>query len=334
MTDIHDPYGLKELDRKLTRRGDFIKCPVRGCCQWLMPPSRRPKFAGEPCPTHGVVTHRSGTYSYRDYRRNLIVGAAFFDQHIRHHPFKYEAHRFGSEKSEDALTWNVLRSLQHAQALDEVAALVLGHRFRTEPRLFLWGLEIMSDSVRPWDLLIAARERFESDLPVNRPCTEPDAALFLPGQYLILIEAKFTSGNPVYRRDRNKLLDLTLDQLIHIYQDPSLHYLNYEEACQREAVHYQLWRNLIFAEYMATLDSPQTIAAVVNLVREGTEHDTCWPVVSLMNEPYRHRFEQVTWEDLYVIARRTGAIDIAQYMQNKTAGLKPAFSLDNFLDTP
>ena len=323
-----DPYGLAELDRKIRRckKTGRIKCPVRGCRHWLRPPKRAPKSAGEPCPEHGVVSHTS-TYSYADYRRNLVVDGFFFDQHIRYHPFKYEAHRFGSEKSEDALTWNVLRGLQTTNALGEVAALALGRRYRQEPRLFLWGLEIMADAVEPWDLLIKARERFESDLPVNRPLTEPDAALFLPGSYLILIEAKFTSHNPVYRRDRTKLLDLTLGQLIHIYQDPGLQFLDYEEAGQRDEIHYQLWRNLIFSEYMAKLDSPQTIGMVVNLVRSGTEHDACWPVLSLMHPPFRDRFEQLSWEDLYAIAERSGASSIIRYMQNKTAGLKPAFHL-------
>jgi hypothetical protein len=64
------------------------------------------------------------------------------------------------------------------------------------------------------ELLIAARKRFESDLPVERPYTEPDIMLHLPGRYLVLLEAKFTSPNTTYARGpRKDSQSLTLDEL-------------------------------------------------------------------------------------------------------------------------
>ena len=95
------------------------------------------------------------------------------------------------------LTWNVFRTLQECGLLHTVAGWITGLEIQEEPP-YLWGLSISDDAFQPWDLLLAARERFESNLPVKRPPTEPDIALYLPGYYLILIEAKFTSSNPFY----------------------------------------------------------------------------------------------------------------------------------------
>src|SRR5262249_60453958 len=97
-----------------------------------------------------------------------------------------------------ALTWNVFRSLQEAGCLRDVAGLITGQAIAEEPRLYLWGLCQSSDTLEPWPLLVAARERFESSLPVERPLTEPDIALYLSGRYLIRIEANFTGANPAY----------------------------------------------------------------------------------------------------------------------------------------
>ncbi|MFO0875755.1 MAG: hypothetical protein U0840_00010, partial [Gemmataceae bacterium] len=128
----------------------------------------------------------------------------------------------------------------------------------TQPRLFLWGIE-MTDDLQPWDLLIAARERFEKSLPVKRPATEPDIALHIPGKFVLLCEAKFTSPNPVYMRGpRKDAQSLTLDELVSIYRDPALVMLDDAKVEAANPVAYQLFRNLRFAEYMAKLDSPTT----------------------------------------------------------------------------
>lgn len=327
MSTLSTPYGINDLCSKLTMRGQQARCPVLGCEHWLNPPSRNPRHAGDVCPQHGLRAHRSGTYSLADYRRNLIIDGAFFDSEIRHHPFKYESHRFGLECSEDALTWNVFRSLQRHQQLGRVVELVTGIRPSQEPRLFLWGLELGEKAVTPWELLIQARDRFESDLPVQRPKTEPDIGLWLPGEAVVLIEAKFCSKNPTYRRDRTKLLDLTLGQLLQIYQWEGMRLLSLEEARKRDEIHYQLWRNLTFASWMAKLDSDATKAYVGNLVREGHETDVCEPVLTLMHSDRRDRFEQITWEQLYQIAKEAELGRLCRYMEQKTARLKPAFEI-------
>jgi hypothetical protein len=285
---------------------------------------------GEVCPDHGIRVHGGGTYTYEDYRRNLVVDADYFENHIRRNPFKYECHRFGQERSEDAVSWNVFRSLQRAGCLHLVAKLITGIENPSEPRLFLWGLELQADGAEPWDLLLYARDRFERDLPVSRPKTEPDIALFLPGEYLCLIEAKFTSINGVYERDRKtKLFDLTIDQLVKIYQDKSLKILKHDEAGIRDTIHYQLWRNMIFAEWMAMGDGPKTRAYHASLVRQGFEGDVCEEFVTLLNSDFQDRFEQITWEQIYAIAtrHRPALNHLCRYFESKTERLERAFKI-------
>jgi hypothetical protein len=208
--------------------------------------------------------------------------------------------------------------------------LATGTESRQEPRLFLWGLELKPHGVAPWELLSKARERFESDLPVSRPKTEPDIALFLPGQYLILIEAKFCSPNGIYVRDRTtRLFDLTIEQLVRIYQDRSLQLLDYHAAAARERIHYQLWRNMTFAEWMAVQDTATTKAFHVNLVRHGYEAETCGEFLTLIRPQYHDRFEQIFWEQIYHVAsqQRPKLDSLCRYMEEKTERLAAAFEI-------
>jgi len=324
------PYGVDELDPSRVQivRG-LARCPVRGCFHSLVPPTRK-GGTGDVCPDHGIRVHSSSTYSYADYRRNLIVDADYFHQRIHRNPFKWETNRFGQERSEDAVSWNVFRSLQRHGLLHQVVRLATGIEEQREPKLLLWGLELSERSVEPWDLLIAGRERFESDLPVARPKTEPDIALFLPGKYLILIEAKFCSPNGVYERDtKTKLLDLTLGQLIQIYHDDSLRFLDYDIARKRDRIHYQLWRNLIFAQFMAQQDGPSTQAFHINLVRQVHEDDSCEAMLTMMRPEYHDRFNRITWEDIYqlLIPHQPKVNRLCRYLSNKSERFQPAFQI-------
>jgi hypothetical protein len=202
-------------------------------------------------------------------------------------------------------------------------------RCRIEPSLYLWGLEITADSFRPWPLLIEARRRFESNLPVERPLTEPDIALHLPGKYLILIEAKFTSSNTCYARGRRQNgHSLTLEELLRIYSDPKHKILDTAKANRAERIFHQLWRNTTFAEWMSRFDHPGTRAYHVNLVRQGHELGTFQEFTGLLQPEFKDRFQRCTWEHIHADSNgEVGLIEMRQYLQSKTAGLKPAFAL-------
>ncbi|MBA4064845.1 MAG: hypothetical protein C0501_14250 [Isosphaera sp.] len=327
------PYGVFDVDPQVViDRGmpERVRCFVRGCRRMLLPPSRG--FGGELCPDHGIHCHASGTYSYRDPKRNIIVSPKLLAGGIMKHPFKFESGRFGNERGEDAITYNVFRSFQEAGALGLVASLLTGTEVTTQPRLFLWGIEL-TDDLEPWDLLIAARERFETRLPVKRPATEPDIALHLPGKWLLLCEAKFTSPNPVYARGpRKDAQSLTLDELTSIYRDPALVMLDDAKVEAANPVAYQLFRNLRFAEYMAKLDGPTTAAYLCNLTRLGTENATFEGFFRLVKPEYASRVRHVFWEQLFVVAGLMGRRlnHLQRYFITKTERLRPAFHLGYF----
>lgn len=330
---IRIPYGVGKVDPQVQLVGDKprqVRCYVQGCTQILRTPTRG--FRGDVCPEHGIRCHHSSagsTYTYHSPQRNVIASPQLFRERIIGHPFKYESHRLGSERSEDAVSWNVFRSLQEAGRLKDLAALITGESLRYEPFLYLWGICLTDDVLDPWQLLVEARKRFEGHLPVERPQTEPDIALHLPGKYLILIEAKFTSPNTFYERGpRRDGSSLTFDELLTIYHDPALTILDHQAALAAHRVPYQLWRNTVFAEWMAREDHPCTKAYHVNLVRSGYEKDTAAEFQRLVTENQRDRFHRLTWEQ---IDQRVGQGQelsrLRRYLRTKTAGLVKAFNL-------
>jgi len=54
---------------------------------------------------------------------------------------KSESHRLGSENSEDALSWNVFRSLEEAGLLAAVAKLMTGEDHPQKSNLYLWRVQ-------------------------------------------------------------------------------------------------------------------------------------------------------------------------------------------------
>jgi hypothetical protein len=225
-------------------------------------------------------------------------------------------------------TFNLYRSFQEAGHLNYIARLITGLAVEEEPILYLWGLDLSDDSCQPWDLLEAARERFERRLPVKRPLTEPDAGLFLNGHYLILNEIKLCSPNPVYRDGpRKDSQSLTKKELLNIYSDLACPMLDMEKAQTVDAIPYQMWRNLQFASWMAYHAAPGTKAYFANLVRRGFDLHTFQQFTELVRPQYRGRVTQIHWEDMFVLAGLAGGklLRLQDYLLTKTVNLQPAF---------
>ena len=327
MTPRYDlPYGIKDIKQVGPKRDStHTECYIKGCGHSLEMPRRG--FKGSTCPDHGIRCHKSFTYSYADARRNVICDRWEFKNKLLKHPFKFESHRMGLERSEDTLSWNVFKAIQSHGLLKEFTEHLTNRKVDEEPQLFLWGISM--ETYEAWDMLIAARNRFESNLPVDRPLTEPDIAIHVPGQIVILIEAKFTSANPVYKRGpRANAQSLTLDELTGIYQDRMLRTLNLSKAENSNRIHYQLWRNMIFAEWMAGLNGSRVEHRVVNLVRDRSEKQSVEEFRQLFNSGCEDAIQRLTWESIYSWAKQQPRLDIlSRYMEQKTAGLKPAFDL-------
>jgi hypothetical protein len=277
------------------------------------------------------------TFTYRDFRRNLIVSPELFARKVRHNPHKLEAHRFGFLNSEDAVSWCVFRSLQEARALHLIAQWVTGQEVTEEPFLYLWGLSSSDDKFEPWPLLTEARKQFEiGKLPVARPLSEMDITLHIPGRLLLVIEAKLLSPNPiVYRgQPRKTPQSLTLEELLDLYHDPALRILDFDKLHTAERIPSQLFRYIVFGEYMARLDGPDTQAYLANLVRAGQEHQSTSEFQQFLRPEYPDRFTRLTWETIYALSglHWRKLTRLQQYMLSKpigvTGGFAPAFHLD------
>ena len=331
------PFGIQDLDPNVTVENPSSKrvvCYVKGCRQVLQVPCRG--TPGEVCPDHGIRCHHSsagGTYTYADVRNNAIVSPDLLAKRIVGHPFKYESHRLGAERSEDMLSWNVFRSLQEAGCLHKIGELITGDRSGIEPFLYLWGICLTDDDLTPWGLLIDARKRFESNLPVDRPLTEPDIALHLPGRYLVLIEAKFTSPNTFYTRGpRKNDSSLTVEELLDIYSDRVLRTLDCSVARKRDRIPHQLWRNTVFSEWMAYMDHPRTKPYHVNLVRSGFERESAQEFGSMVRPGVRDCFQRITWEQIFCwCVGEPKLARLRRYLDAKTAGLTKAFRINSIL---
>jgi hypothetical protein len=335
------PYGLHELDEVVVSDPGpprVVQCYIRSCEELLRPPCRG--FRGDACKAHGIYCHLSGsnrTFTYRDFRRNLIVSPELFARKVRGNPHKVESHRFGYLNSEDAVSWNCFRSLQDAGVLHLIAQWVTGEPVTKEPFLWLWGLSSSDDRFRPWPLLTAARQRFEiGRLPVTRPLSEPDISLLIPGELLLIIEAKLLSPNPVVYRDqpRKTPQSLTLEELINLYHDPALRIPDCDKLRSAERAWSQLHRYLILAEWMAQRDSPHTRAYLANLVRAGQEHESTSDFRQFLRPEYADRFARLTWEAIFTLSgqywRRLTRLH--EYMLTKPVAVGghfvPAFQLD------
>ena len=73
-------------------------------------------------------------------------------------------------------------------------------------------------------------------------------------------------------------------------------------------VHYQLWRNMIFSEWMASEDHPKTKAFHVNLVRKGFEKASAAEFHGLLNPDFNDRFRRLTWESIYRVLREESSL--------------------------
>ena len=80
------------------------------------------------------------------------------------------------------------------------------------------------------------------------------------------------------------------------------------------------------SEWVLT-DSDTTKAYHINLVREDSDVESALDFRELLNEDFKDRFFQVTWEEIYRWAAcHTGRFEtLCTYFEQKTLGLKKAF---------
>lgn len=299
-------------------------CPVRGCNAELQTPSngkRLPLY----CPDHGIKIHTK-TFKYNNPLRNIRFEPDYFRQRILGNPFKAETYHLKSENSEDALTWNVFTSLAKAGRLAALASSLAQVDVNKEPELYLWGLRINPDdpaNTVPFAELSAARDTFERG--INRMHTEPDIMLYVPGKLLMLIEAKFMSGNTIAVEGKKDVLGEKPKSPAGIMKRYSVGDLPLGSMSTDHLTppfFSQLYRNLVFAIWMA--DRLNVEWRLVNLVSDKHHRDSLDPtpfIHSLLPVETRHRFARYSWERLFRdhIEGKGHLSELANYLRYKSA---------------
>jgi hypothetical protein len=321
---------------------DGRSCPVWGCTDRLG--TAESQWGTMPyCPTHALRIHPgSGTFVYDNgpgpaarvaaARRNIRFHPDYFATHIVGNAHKADSGRMAHETSEDALTWNVFARLASGRHLARATGFLTGRDEPAEPDLYLWGLRIAvnrPETPAVFPPLLQARSVFEAG--IRRFLTEPDIILFVPGRFLAVIEAKFTSGNPLAAGDPNNdpagEKPQSILGLLRRYRPEALTSVNLGVARAGPPFYGQLYRNLVFAIFMAERLGVDWY--LINLVsrrqsegRPGPEHaDPTAFVTGLLPPEYRGRFRRTTWEDLTATTVR-GVPDLeplVEYLASKTA---------------
>lgn len=315
------PLGYDQIDeksadelQKTKPNQNVLRCCVRNCHNFLARVRRSEHDSKSFCTIHGIRVSTRPTYVYRDKNQNLILETKLF-QGLK----KVENWRIGNENSEDALSWNVFLPIERSGSLSILFEKLTGLKPNSEPELFFWGNRIKSSSTVEWAELKNIREKLEADFRIP---TEPDIAIVVPGQAVILIEAKFGSKNPVLGRKEN-YEDYKDDFINRYWSDP--------DPLIRENINQhtldQLCRNAIFLVWLSNAYKAEN-KFLFNLVRSCDESNVENEMSKVLKQGII-TFKRKTWEDLFLIVCELGESlkPVQEYFKNKTYCLKKAFSL-------
>lgn len=324
-------------------------CPVSGCdaplklvdSQWGEMPY---------CPVHCIRIHTK-TFAYYNGSdatsrrgaalRNIRFERPYFDTHFLGNAAKAETHRICNENSEDALTWNALSGLANGGVLSRVLSSFTSLPIETEPELYLWGLRAnFGDSSAPSLFAPLARARSVFERGISKFLTEPDIMLYLPGQILVLVEAKFTSGNGIASgSDAGDVAGekpKSREGVLKRYSPSALPDDTLLQPAPSGHFYSQLYRNLVFAIHMANELGVKW--GLVNLVCEGQSRlrqpadgfaDPTPFMRTVLPAASHSQFLYYTWERLYAdhIANAPQLQDLREYLYNKTASRVRALAI-------
>ncbi len=301
--------------------GGGLRCPFRDHEPHFLPwrggnPWNGTEHHGDP-----PLSFRStGTFILEDPLDNVIVDPQLIAGAIRREWGKADTRRFGWERSEDAVSWNVFRSLQRVGLLPWLVERLVGVA-NSSPILSLWGTEIWVDGVSPWQALAEVRAHVEPGYAIP---TEPDIALHVPGWGDILIEAKVGSG--MSRRKNESALEAFASH----YAKAAPCLLDREKilAVGYRRVPEQLLRNLAYACKLA--ERAGTRGHVAALVRDGEAEDIEERVAACLVNPNNPcvTFSRFSWESIYAGLDRSKAnvAPLVTFFEDKSLYMSPAFA--------
>ncbi len=252
---------------------------------------------------------------------NFIAGRELIADAIAGRWGTTEAARLGNENSEGALTWNVFRSLQEAERLSVACRALCRARVGGRAGSVLLGATNHDNGVDRVEQL----ERLLDDLdPGAAPHVVPDVCLHVPGWGWLVIEASF--GPSTDTTDDPERVEGFLER--YATACPGL----FDEAAVRNArlrdIPPLLLRTIAVAH---TLRADGERAVVVALVRKNDTADLERKVGRFLADPAEVGFRRATWESLYqaLDPDEPRLSPLRDYLENKSFGLRPAFSLED-----
>jgi hypothetical protein len=265
------------------------------------------QYHGEPSVSFRV----SPTYVLSDHFENFIVGRDLVGKLSG----KAEAWRLGNENSEDALSFNVFRSLQEAGLLGQAARLLTGVDVGGEPELIVWGNRLGRTAAKRVPKLDEALDRLEGTTGQQ---TEPDIILRVPGWGWIFIEAKLTSPTSTYKGRPHKLATWKKR-----YAKSDLFDAAALDTADPDAFPEQLLRNVAVAHAVAEGEH----IAVVALVREVYALAVAgWAAGYVAHDGIHTR--SATWEQIYALTDGHDELEMLRaYLLDKSVYLRRAFAL-------
>lgn len=314
------PQGATDIDMS-----GGMRCPLLGNDSWLAWAERKtgvgPKarygtvWVGEP----PLRFHASPTYMLQRPIDNFIAGRALIGAALAGNWDKAETYRLGQENSEDALTWNVFRSLQEAGELSTMIRALTGITAANgEPALYLWGRHIDLQGVRVWPELANARIQVE---PWGGRQTEPDCCLHLPGQAWVFFETKFGGPTTTTKSDHAKYAWIAR----YGKTCPGVFKTNAIMAMARDQFPEQLLRNVALALRVRRAGED---VIVIALVRQDDASPVDVVAHRCLNDGLDAKVRMATWEQIYLALPQRRPLDrVRQYFEHKSYRLRPAFSL-------
>ena len=314
-----DPDVVDALRRRAVAGPDSVgmPCPLRGHDHEL---PWQDGDRGRGTVPHGEPAlrfHASSTYVLVEPLDNIIVGRDLVARILAGGTGKAETGRLGNENSEDALSWNVFRSLQEAGALGRVARGLVGADVPDDVELFLWGSRVTATGIEPAPAIKSALNALE---PSRGRRTEPDIVLRIAGWGWLVIEAKLNSATPRLKEDR-------LEQWIERYARPSGGVL--DEAALAAAdparIPGQLLRNVALANRLRDTSERSHVVALVPSTSRTDLGSLVRPFVAATGPV---TFSTATWEMIHDSTGEDPATGpLRDYLRDKSVHLARAFNL-------
>ena len=304
-------FDARSLKQSRPSGPDSVECPVLACHHQVERQTKQ--FVREErfrCEGHRIYISAS-TFEYEDYLDNVLSGDPE-DRNLLQHVFKVKREqRFARERSEDALTFNVLRTLEREGVLHDVAPAMSGYH-EQNATISYWSLSAQTGELHAG--LADARKTFGEE---DGRGTEPDVIIETDST-LLVIEAKLDSAHET-KPSKTEVLRTYASAAGGWYG--KVFRSSADEVARKQKL-YQLMRLWLLGTWMADRAGKRFV--LVSLTPEACEKGISARfgvhiVASEKQQFVRHTWEQIR-EQVQPAAHRCGIARLVEYLDNKSCG--------------